>query len=203
MKQFQAPEYQAVIRAEQERLGQSVFHDVLATFAPQEKTDASAGRLAADERVYLFFSSSVPLSTLRSYAAMLDKARDPNVVMVLRGFVGGMKKIKPTMEFIADVLKKDPACEESAAQCDGYFVSIQIDPQLFQRYRIEQVPTVVYTAGQAVDSEITEEQASQRDFVIAGDASLDWLLEKINREAKSMTLAGLIGSLRDGSKGKQ
>ncbi len=198
MQHFQAPEFQAVLQAEQQRVADTMFSDVLAEFAPQEKQGQSPGKLSTNERVYLFVSSSVPLSTLKSYATMIDRARDPNVVMVLRGFVGGMKKIKPTMEFIVDVLKKDPACGDGAAQCDSYNASIQIDPQLFQRYRIEQVPTVVYASGLKSDGEEPEEQASHRDFVIAGDAGLDWLLEKINREAKSRTLDSLISSLRHG-----
>ena len=126
---------------------------------------------------------------------MIDRAGDPNVVMVLRGFVGGMKRIKPTMEFIGNVLKKDPACDVTAEKCDGYNVSIQVDPLLFRRFRVEQVPTVVYVLGQPVDGESPEGQDFRQDFTISGDAGLDWLLEKINREAKSVTLAGLIGSM--------
>jgi conjugal transfer pilus assembly protein TrbC len=202
MKQFQEPEYQAKIRAEQQRLRQTVFQEVLAEFEPKVRPDAPVGKLAADERVHLFFSSSVELSTLRSYAAMIDRAGDPNVVMVLRGFVGGMKRIKPTMDFIGNVLKKDPACDVTVEKCDGYNVSIQVDPLLFQRFRVEQVPTVVYGVGQPVDGESSEGQDFRQDFTISGDAGLDWLLEKINREAKSETLAGLIGSMRGGIEGK-
>lgn len=196
MRQFQTPQFQAEIQAEQMRLQRNVFHDVLADFAPKEKQDLPAGKLSDDERVYLLISSSVELSTLRSYAAMIDRARDPNVVMVLRGFVGGMKQIKPTMEFIGNVLKKDPACHEAVEKCDAYKVAIQIDPLLFERCRVEQVPVVVYARDLSFNGETSEDQTPHRDFTIAGDAGLDWLLEKINREAKSETLAGLIASLR-------
>src|SRR5690554_4996406 len=52
-------------------------------------------------RAILFASSSVPLGTLRNYVADLEKI---NGVMVLRGFIGGMKEIAPTTKFINSLL---------------------------------------------------------------------------------------------------
>jgi predicted DsbA family dithiol-disulfide isomerase len=67
--------------------------------------------------------------------------------------------------------------------CRRYQVPIKIDPTLFERYGITRVPAVVY--------------AGEKDsFKIQGDAGLDYLLERINRDAKSTTLAKLINQLR-------
>ena len=185
MEQFNAPAYQAKIRQEQQRLRQTVF---------QSATDeAMTTPEPCGERLYLFISSSVPLSTLRAYTAMIDRAKASQVTMVLRGFVGGMKKAGPTMAFIAEVLKKDPACDLGKTRCESYQVNIQIDPERFQRFGIEQVPALAYL------TEGSDGQGQGEPLIVSGDASLDTLLERINREAKRASLQTMIAALRHGS----
>lgn len=62
--------------------------------------------LMPDEKIYLFISSSMPKTALRSYLQDLDKLRDKNIIIVMRGFIGGIKYIKPTLEFIESIQKK-------------------------------------------------------------------------------------------------
>lgn len=69
---------------------------------------------------------------------MIDRAKTSQITMVLRGFVGGMKKAGPTMAFIGDILKKDPACDLNKGRCDSYQVNIQIDPKRFQKFHIDE-----------------------------------------------------------------
>ena len=194
MDKFNAPEFQAKIRDEQQRLQETIFKDILTESMPPGVQNSPVVADAKAERVYLFVSSSVPLTTLRNYAAMIDRARPGQIIMVLRGFVGGMKKIRPTMEFIAEILKKDPACDLTKEQCDSYKVSIQIDPQLFQRFAIEDVPALAYLPISGGE----EEEKQIEPIIISGDASLDYLLERINREAKSADMNTLIAALRGG-----
>lgn len=194
MEKFNSPNFQAKMRDEQQRLQETIFKDILSESMPQGDQNHPAVTEAHEGQVYLFISSSVPLTTIRNYAAMIDHARTGQVIMVLRGFVGGMKKIRPTMEFIGNILKKDPACDFPKEKCDSYQVNIQVDPQLFQRFGIEDVPDLAYLPISESDSE--EKQAEA--IIINGDASLDYLLEQINREAKSSTLNTLIAALRGG-----
>jgi conjugal transfer pilus assembly protein TrbC len=185
--QFQSPEYQGEICQEQQRLRQEVFKDVLARVAPNEP-ESRQNTISEHDKIYLFISSSVPIATLRNYAAMINHARAAQVVMVLRGFVGGMKKIMPTMNFIGEILKKDQDCDFTQEKCESYQANIQIDPMLFQRFAIEEVPALVFLPDQQTEP-----------LIIHGDAGLDYLLERINREAKNTNLDNLIAALRGGS----
>ncbi|MDD5759829.1 MAG: type-F conjugative transfer system pilin assembly protein TrbC [Desulfobulbaceae bacterium] len=193
IKQFNAPSYQAMIREEQQRLRETVFKDVIGEAMPTDGTQTQVqASTNIGERLYLFVSSSVPLATLRNYASMIDRAKASQVTMVLRGFVGGMNKAGPTMAFIGEILKKDPACDLNKGRCDSYQVNIQIDPERFQRFRIEEVPALAYLTAS------DDEQTPDDPLIITGDASLDALLERINGEAKSPSLQTMIAALRGG-----
>lgn len=194
MEKFNSSDFQARMQDEQQRLQGTVFKDILTESLPQSDQDPPALTGSHAEQLYLFVSSSVPLNTLRNYAAMIDQARVGKIIMVLRGFVGGMKKIRPTMEFIGEVLKKDPSCNLAKEKCDSYQVNIQVDPQLFQRYGIEEVPALAYLPTNVEDGEVTQVEP----IIIYGDAGLDYLLERINQEAKNAELNTLIAALRGG-----
>jgi len=201
MEKLNSPDFQAKMQQEKQRLQETVFKDIPIESLPQSDQNPPAATGSLAEPLYLFVSSSVPLNTLRSYAAMIDRARTSRIIMVLRGFVGGMKKIRPTMEFIGEVLKKDPGCNLAKEKyptrghkCDSYQVNIQVDPQLFQRFGIEEVPALAYLPIN-VD---TAEGRQPEPIIISGDAGLDYLLERINQEAKNAELNSLIAALRGG-----
>jgi len=194
MEKFNSPDFQARMQDEQQRLQETVFNDILTESLPQKDQNSPAATGSHAEQLYLFVSSSVPLNTLRNYAAMIDRARAGQVIMVMRGFVGGMKKIRPTMEFIGEILKNDPACDLAKEKCDSYQVNIQVDPQLFQRFGIEEVPALAYLPI----SESGAEEKQAEPIIIYGDAGLDYLLERINQEAKNADLNTLIAALRGG-----
>lgn len=194
MEKFNSPDFQARMQDEQQRLQETMFKDILTQSLPEADQNPITDAQTGSEQLYLFVSSSVPLNTLRNYAAMIDQARAGKIIMVLRGFVGGMKKIRPTMEFIGEVLKKDPACNFTKEKCDSYQVNIQVDPQLFQRYGIEEVPALAY-----LPSNVDKAEGKQAEpVIIYGDAGLDYLLERINQEAKNAELNTLIAALRGG-----
>ncbi|MFZ5759838.1 MAG: type-F conjugative transfer system pilin assembly protein TrbC [Thermodesulfobacteriota bacterium] len=199
MDKFNAPDHQAKMRDEQQRLRETIFKDILTEFMPQGEQHSPPDTASNSAQLYLFVSSSVPLTTLRNYAAMIDHARSGQVTMVLRGFVGGMKEIRPTMEFIGEILKKDPACDfmeekypARRHKCDSYQVNIQVDPLLFQRFAIDEVPALAYLPVSESDTEGKEAEP----LIVNGDAGLDYLLERINREAKRADLNRLIAALR-------
>jgi type-F conjugative transfer system pilin assembly protein TrbC len=91
-------------------------------------------------RLYLFVSSSMPKEKMRAYARQLHQY--PNAQMLLRGFIGGGKKMRPTMAYIKSMITKHESCNHP--NCVTYKANVNIDPVLFQRYNITKVPTLVY-----------------------------------------------------------
>lgn len=165
--------------------------------------------LAQDERVYLFWSSSMPEPTLRKYIQQLDKARDPRAIMPLRGFVNGAEKIEPTMRLMERILIRDPSCDidpKTGERCPTFIAEVQIDPALFTRYNVTEVPTIVFAKGvkQTYGIEGEGSEGLQNNYSvdkwwsISGDAAFDSMLERINREAESDTLDNFIAAIRKG-----
>ncbi len=117
-----------------------------------KQAQARAARRATRERLYLFISSSMPMDVLRRYAKQAEGL--PGAMMVLRGFVGGAGRIKPTVDFMSKVLLRDPGCH--GARCRRIRTEVIVDPNLFRRYHIERVPAVVTVAGLQTDGSCSE-----------------------------------------------
>lgn len=203
---FFSPGYQAKLKAERDRLQKDVFAPVMQEYYPEEaaKQLEPGGKLTAAERIYVFISSSIPEATLRTYLAQADKVREPNMIFVLRGLVGGAKQVGPTVAFIGNVLKKDEQCDLKIAQRDTYLANVQVDPLLFARYQITQVPALVYSRDVSVaegfgkSEGLSSEVPVGQSWQVDGDAALDRLLEVVNREAKSSSVEQLILAMRKG-----
>lgn len=200
---FFSPEYQKRVRSEEERIKKELFTDVqdtLKDFTPVR--DAGNGPLSPDERVYVFISSSVPVSTLRNYARDIDTAGDPNIVMVMRGFIGGMKYMKPTLEFIQGIITKDRGCD-LGRDCEAFNATVYIDPLLFRRYGITSVPAIVYARGLDVKdpggSEGLEANIAVKDeYIVYGDVSIEHALGKVNLNDRSRGLGNVLKKLKGG-----
>jgi hypothetical protein len=184
---FHSPEFQDRIRCERGRLEKEVFDQYITSWKKTGQQTAAKqgeleGSLEAGEKVYLFLSSSVPDETVRAYAGAVAGVAEPNIFLVMRGVVGGLESRK-SVQYFSRILKKDPTCRDTQQRCPRYQVSIKIASNLFTRYGIDRVPAVVYSDGRS-------------SFLIQGDAALDYLLERINREAGSESLADLIKKMR-------
>jgi len=194
---YRSPEFQQKLADETERVKTEMFGEQVKdkyyadATKPEKKTVA---KLAQDERVYLFISSSMPITTIRNYVASAARLHDGNIMLVMRGFVGGMTKIGPTVKFISQVLKENPLCE--GQHCVTYSVGIIVDPLLFRRYGISRVPAVVYAKGVKPAtpdaSEGDADGAVSSHTVIYGDASLEYMLDQIRRDTGSASLSGLL-----------
>lgn len=196
------------IEKERSRLIDSNFQNTEAAGDVSGKKHWQAGNalhktsiLKEDERIYIFISSSVPKETLRNYARDLDALGETRILMVMRGFIGGMTKVRPTLEILKGVIFKDENCDSE--KCDAYHAQVHIDPLLFRRYGIEAVPAIVYARKiGGMDSTVSEgkkEGAEMGDYyMLYGDAALDGALEFINREAKAKSLDCLVFKLRRG-----
>ena len=197
---YRSEEFQKKVEQETERIRKDVFKGLKDYYRDTPGEGRIHARLSSNERIYLFISSSIPMQTLRNYMSQIAKVEDPNMVVVMRGFIGGMKHVRPTLEFTHAILKKDPSCE-LPRECEIYGVNFEVDPLLFRRYGIDRVPAVVYVSGIGVEdtgaSEGIEDNARVSDFhVFYGDVSLYFALEKINEKAKSVSLKAVIDELQ-------
>ena len=187
---FHSSEFQERIQCEQQRLEKEVFADFTKPWKKNTRQTTTeqigqVGSLAAGEKIYLFISSSVPDETVHAYIAALDRAGDPNLSLVMRGFVGGIARAqaKKGQSYFGSILKKELDCPRTQTPCERYQVAIRLKPSLFTRYGITKVPAVIY-------------KHDGNAFLIRGDTGLDYLLERINREVKSQGLTGLIKKIR-------
>ena len=201
---YKSPAFQERIREESARLKSQVFKGIHAYYkylpgVNKNKKSPSRPHLAADERIYLFISSSVPDTTLRTYILQIARLHDPNVVVFMRGFIDGMKRMGPTLEFIQGLLEKDPAQGLSGGL---YGVNVEVDPLLFRRYGIDRVPAVVYVPDIEVEHPGSEglkaDAKVSQWYVFYGDAALSYSLKRLNEEAKSASLAGVVGGIKRG-----
>ena len=184
---FFSPEFQERIRSEEQRLEQDVFSDHIEPWKTKhsavKQQAEQASSLDETERIYLFLSSSMPDQTVQAYIRSVAQAGDSNLVPVMRGWVNGLTDTKASAKYFSRMLQKDPACQNTTKPCEHYEMGISLQPALFITYGITQVPAVVYINDKAA-------------YQIKGDAGLDYLLERINREVQSETLAHLIQKIR-------
>lgn len=207
LEYYQSEAFRRKYETEIERLKGTVFKDVLDSYYGDsrkgKKSGAGRGSLPENERIYIFVSSSVPIETLRNYARDLDRLGDPAVFMVLRGFVDGMKRVKPTMDFVGKIITEDANCDIAKNRCRAYRVNIKIDPLLFRKYGITRVPAAVYAPDvlimDATLSEGMKGNAKTGDhYTLYGDASLGHILEVFRRESRRRSLAALLETLKGG-----
>jgi type-F conjugative transfer system pilin assembly protein TrbC len=199
---YHSDEFQLRVLNETERIKSEVFGDKASGYYADKGKQAPKGKLLASERVYVFISSAMPLATIRNYAASVARLGDPNVSLVMRGFVDGMTKIQPTIGFIASVLQRDQACRPQDGDCEMLPAGLVVDPLLFRRYRIDRVPAVVYACGlKAEDAGLSEGDPKNTTisdhYAAYGDARLEYLLDQIRRESDSDSLAALLATPGD------
>ena len=207
---YHSPQFQEKIDNEIERLKNTLFADTLndalkGQQKPRVSTETRGTKylLMPDERIYVFISSSMPLETTRNYAADLDRLRDPNITMVMRGFVNGIKRIRPTLKFLEKVLVRDPDCDFTSTRCDAFRATVNIDPLLFRRYNVTAVPAIVYVRGlRLIDAGLSEgirDNASVAEaYMVSGDVPLDYALDKIHSKSHSPQLEAVVKELRAG-----
>jgi hypothetical protein len=149
---------------------------------------ANAG-LSGGTVFYLLMSSSVPKSVWRSYADFVERAKlEDRVVFVLRGCVGGCTYIRPTLEFLQDILK-DGNRERN--------IGIWIDPFIFRRFGVKEVPCLVMVKGdQLVDVELSPGRLDNlkvrgKEWISCGDWSLGWHFKQLCEKSKEEEVCAL------------
>tara|TARA_R110000787_G_scaffold280763_2_gene391690 strand:- start:10460 stop:11260 length:801 start_codon:yes stop_codon:yes gene_type:complete len=125
----------------------------------------------------LFVSSSMPVTTLRTYAAQLEKTHG---VLAFRGMPGGLTRVAPMAKLSAEILRHDPGCEGPA--CAMRNVQLIVDPLIFRQHGVSRVPALAMVPGDPALPYCEREDDSPRAaHVIYGDAALSGLLEEYVR----------------------
>ena len=199
--QFQSEGFQEQISSETARIKQSFTGSFFQQNRKEEGEEKMCmDRLSDSEKIVLFISSSMPVNTLRTYVRDLERLHEPNLVMVLRGFVDGMKKIQPTLDFLEQILVKDRNCCLSRGdRCEMFQADIRIDPPVFGRFNIRQVPAFAYVKeiGDVQPNASDQGLPEKADAVIVyGDTALEFALERIFSETGDARLKRMIQKLR-------
>ena len=163
--------------------------------APESEDGEDVSIDQTEDRLIVFVSSSVPLTTLRNYARDLQKVHG---LMVFRGMLGGMRTIAPTLKLIACIMRFHPACE--GQRCAMRKTALVIDPILFREHAISRVPAAVFVEDMALAPycERFDEQtvADNARHIVYGDVSVKSLAEELRRLSNSKRLDPVIRSLR-------
>lgn len=202
-KYFYSEEYQKKLRDESAGLKREMFNEALKGYYSDAKPLDISGNLGFNQRIYIFISSSIPIETIRNYVRDVDKIGDRNIVFIMRGFIDGMKYIKPTMNFIAKTILKDTDCNLMREECETYNVSFEIDPLLFKRYQISSVPAFVYVEHiDVMDIDMSEGEkenvSASNYYTVYGDASLEHIFDVLLKATKSPSIEGLLLTLKKG-----
>lgn len=125
----------------------------------------------------LFASSSMPTTTLRTYAAQLERVRG---VIAFRGMPGGLTRVAPMAKLTAEILRLDPGCEGPA--CAMRDVQVIVDPLLFRQHAITRVPALTMVPGDPAQPYCERDDNSPRgSHLVLGDAALSGLFEEYAR----------------------
>jgi hypothetical protein len=161
-----------------------------------QKTDINIEDFVSNNRIYIFMSSSVPLSIWHEYGSFLDKNKLRNGSLLLRGCINGCEKIMPTMEFLKKVIEYKPNEKMNP--------SILLDPLLFERYEINEVPCVVYAKdvsylnkGFQGSEGSKEEVKTGKIYKSCGDWNMLYHLEELEKQSNDISLTKLIKKLRE------
>jgi len=130
----------------------------------------------AEDRLYYFWSFSVPKSSIQE---ILTQGEKIGVVAVLRGLPERPMKesLRQLQETIGD--RK---------------TNVQIDPILFSLYRVSTVPAYVYAEG--IDTDCEHCRPPTRFWMVLGDVPLETALERIARSSASAETS--LKKLREG-----
>lgn len=124
-------------------------------------------------------SSSMPVETVRDYMVQLEAV--PEAIVVLRGFVGGAKKVADTGRWLEEVKRKNPTCRE----CEHYGAKTVVDPILFKELGIKQVPAIAFIPNVKELSHCDGEDFKAA-FIATGVAPIGFVLDELERNGANV-----------------
>lgn len=168
---------------------------------PQKTINYKNKFLNSDERLIIAISSSIPDEVLKNYFKSLGDNNE-DVLFVMNGFIGNdPKKIMPTLEYISRILNKDDSSKDIKDK-NKYLFRVDINPKLFAKYNINEVPAVIFVKNYNPYMEIQGnglgDESNENVYISYGDSSVRYALEQINKKAKSKGLEELIKNISKG-----
>ena len=140
--------------------------------------------LEHNEKLFIVISSSIPKHILKNYFEMIQNV-NTDVTFVLRGTIGGVKKIKPTLDWIQEILTKNDNTR--------YEYNVIIEPRIVDKYKIERLPAVLYVKN--YNPSYTEELTDEEHYLYYGAVDIDYALEKINGDIKSSGIKKILDKI--------
>lgn len=157
--------------------------------------------LKSDERLIIAISSSIPDEVIKNYFKSFGENYE-DVLFVMNGFIGNdPKKIMPTIKYINGLLSKEDGAETEKGK-EKYLFRVDINPKLFSKYKLEQVPAVIFVKNYNPFLEIQgnglAEEENEEVYISYGESSVRYALEQIEKDAKSEGLQKLIDKISKG-----
>ncbi len=183
MESFNSKENQEKLQKEKARLQERNISQAGAPALIQPR-QAPLQQDTSKEKVYVFLASSMPDEAVNAYITQAARNGYGKIIPVFYGFPGGLANKRTAGSYFAHMMQETLACKDTKdLRCPRSRVRIKVNPALFQQYGVTRVPTVVYTNG-------------ENSWALGGDATLGFILEKINGEARSSFLAQEIKNIR-------
>lgn len=145
-------------------------------------------------KLVIFISSSMPEETIRNFIKSTQDIYD-YVYFVIRGFVNGIKKFKPTYDWTIKILCSDNP--PGSPECLN--ATIDINPNLFNQFNIQKVPAIMVIEKGNLDScSVCNGNKNKIPdvFISYGDANIKYHLAKME-EAGSKTAHWLISKFKN------
>lgn len=157
------------------------------------KKSQSRDEVIAATQLVLFVSSSMPLPVLQRYAKSLHAVHG---TMILRGPIGGISQLKPTIAFINALTKVTPECtDEPGRACDRLKFEIRIDPKRFQVSQVERVPALIAEPRGSSEPYCETGEPTKSRHIAYGDASLAGLAQTLFELSDDEKLKPLLSRL--------
>ena len=139
--------------------------------------------LSENEKLFMVISSSMSKQLIKNYFKQLTPIKH-DITFVLQGGIGGIKKIMPTLNWIASLL-------EIKDKKTAYQFNIYIDPQTVLQTGIKKVPALLYIR------DITKLDQLKKDdfFVVFGAVDSKYALRKIVKKYQTKELKKLYKTL--------
>ena len=186
MESFNSEKNQEKLREEKARVQEQNASRTPQTGAPLliQPRQAPLQQNTSKDKVYVFLGSSMPDEAVNAYITQAARNGYGKIIPVFYGFPGGLANKRTAGSYFAHMMQETLACKDTRdLRCPRSRIRIKVNPALFQQYGVTRVPTVVYTNG-------------ENSWALGGDATLDFILEKINGEARSSFLAQEIKNIR-------
>jgi type-F conjugative transfer system pilin assembly protein TrbC len=133
-----------------------------------------------ETQVLVFVSASMPIKTVKSYCHQTSHI---GAALVFRGLVND--SMKDMQQYLATIVDKENPDKHS---------TILIDPTLFDRFAIKQVPTAVVTESE-IKPCLSEGCPTPVHHKVKGDVSLVWSLGLVSRQIDSAALKSTLRPL--------